>query len=146
MNSKWKQSRKVFRGSIFILCSILIACATPVNEGFEGNSGQRQEETERYLEYLEEQTEMMVKNKASCKDMGDRLYAQHQTIKPKLKLWKQLKFGDYLAQKSVEDPSFAQKLNQLIIKADLVYSYCAYQSSFREYLNKLQSSRNSSSN
>ena len=57
--------------------------------------------------------------------------------KDKIKRWRALEAGQALAQRATIDPEFGRTLNQLILKGDLVHSYCAYQSRFRDRLKSL---------
>ena len=91
------------------------------------------------LEWLSRRVDMLVKYKANCRNMALALVKDQTDYADKLKTWRKLGAGQVLAQRAIKDLEFARKLNQLILKGDLVHSYCAYQSDFRDLLERLNS-------
>lgn len=91
-------------------------------------------ETQEFMQWLDKRVDLMIRYKASCQQMADALHRDHKMMMSKLKKWREQGLGELLAKRAVSDPSFSQKLTQQILKADLVYSYCAYQVSFRDII------------
>ena len=95
--------------------------------------------SEELFTWLEHRVELLVKYKANCENMALALMQDQKVYAQKLKHWRKLKAGEVLAQRGIKNIEFSRKLNQVILKGDLVHSYCAYQSSFRKLLERLNS-------
>ena len=104
----------------------------------------RYQASEELLAWLEQRVELLVKHKANCQTMALALVQDQKSYAQKLKHWRKLQAGKVLAQRGVKNLEFSRKLNQVILKGDLVHSYCAYQSDFRELLERLNSAHSSS--
>ena len=96
------------------------------------------EASEELLAWLNERVEMMVLSKANCTQMAYQMVTSSADSRSQLSKWRSLHAGETLAQRAIKDPEFGRQLNQLILRGDLVYSYCAYQSSFRDRLKTLR--------
>lgn len=111
---------------------LIVSCAG--DGGAPSVSPERKEAGGELLSWLESRVELMVQSKASCEEMASKLAQGHHSSERERKRWRELKAGEWLAQEGLRDPNFGRRLNQLIIKGDLVHSYCAYQSKFRDQL------------
>ena len=105
----------------------------------ESNYEEAYRSSNELLNWLDNRVDILVKYKANCRNMAFALVKDQNDYSDKLKVWRKLGAGKILAQRAVKDIVFARRLNQLILKGDLVHSYCAYQSEFRELLERLNS-------
>ena len=123
-----------------ILFSLEVGCVEQnqtTDHEIAHNSRASLEASEALMDWLSESVELMVQHKANCADMAYHLAAARATTAKKRAEWRKLGAGEVLARKAIQDPAFGRDLNQLILKGDLVYSYCAYQSSFRDKMRAL---------
>ena len=120
----------------FIILHSAVSCTQASSAASEENFELLSEESQEFMSWLNQRVDLMIRHKASCQQMAQALYDDHLATRAKRQKWKELKLGNTLAKRSIIDPQFGQLLTQQIMKGDLVYSYCAYQSSFRELVIK----------
>lgn len=120
---------------------VCFSCAEPIanSQSLNQPSLESLEASEALLNWLEERVELMVQLKADCNEMADQMFLKTSKARVQLKAWRELRAGELLALKASRDPAFGRELNQLILKGDLVHSYCAYQSEFRARLKSKRS-------
>ena len=111
-----------------ILIIILSACQPA------GPSSSEIQESEALLTWMKNRVTLMVDHKASCEGMARALLEDHRKHQEQLKGWRSSGTAQVLMARAQRDEAFARELNGLIIKGDLVHSYCAYQESFRDQL------------
>ncbi len=120
--------------SITLLSGVACESTTPNAYSLDAQSYQA---SEALLAWLKHRVDLLVKHKADCQDMALALFKDQAAYKQQLNEWRKLKAGSALAQRAIKNSEFSRSLNQLILKGDLVHSYCAYQSDFREQLQRL---------
>ena len=144
-----EESKFLIRVTNAFWCScLLLACNPTYNESNHDRLSSHDMSTkhidtyqasEELLAWLEQRVELLVKHKANCQNMALALVQDQKNYAQKLKHWRNLEAGKALAQRGVKNIEFSRKLNQVILKGDLAHSYCAYQSDFRELLERLNS-------
>jgi hypothetical protein len=135
-DSKYNLSKYLI-GALIIVCAGVILTTGDRSLASEHQVSQTKEASEALLSWLKHRVDLMVKTKASCEQMAIALSNDQIKNKDKIKRWRALKAGQTLAQRATIDLEFGRALNQLILKGDLVHSYCAYQSRFRDRLKSL---------
>ena len=145
IRSRPKRQRLIFHSLAvtfiaLILFSLAMGCdeqSQRVDRQVDYNSKASFDASEALLDWLSESVELMVQHKASCAEMARHLATARSATAKKRAEWRTLGAGEVLARRAIQDPTFGRQLNQLILKGDLVYSYCAYQSSFRDKMRVL---------
>lgn len=116
----------------FALSILLSAC--DINSVSKLNHAQAYEESEALLTWLEERVDLLVKHKADCSEMAQALVAHQKKHQEQINHWHKIAAGQMLANRALQDQALDRRLKKLILKGDLVHSYCAYQSNFRDLL------------
>lgn len=135
-DSKYNLSKYII-GAILIGSAGLILTTGDRSLASDHQVSQTKEASKALHSWLKHRVDLMVKTKASCEQMAIALSNDQIKNKDKIKRWRALEAGQALAQRATIDPEFGRTLNQLILKGDLVHSYCAYQSRFRDRLKSL---------
>lgn len=118
---------------MFILFAYTASCS-PLKMDDQSISQEEVKASQALFEWLESRVELMIKNKANCEDMARELAKDQLKMKLQLRQWRSIGAGDILTRRAANSPEFERELTQLVLKGDLVHSYCAYQSNFRDQL------------
>ena len=121
---------------MLITLASTVSCLS-VKPSEQSISSEEMKASQDLLVWLESRVDIMVKNKASCENMARELAKDQMAMQPQLKQWRQAGIGAVLTRRAAAQPELERELTQLVLKGDLVHSYCAYQSNFRDQLKRL---------
>lgn len=86
------------------------------------------------ITWLDERVNLMIQHKANCNDLAGALVQHYVKSKAQVQQWKKQDLDQRVILYLSSHPEKEQKLKLLLQKGSVVYSFCAFFSSFRDQL------------